>query len=345
MSLRKKLWSSILAVSLIASMALTGCAPKQAAATAPVQEGTTAEAKAPEGWKWERKVELVCPWGAGGGADTTLRAFASALEKELGVPVVVNNVEGGGGVQGSEYTYKQPADGYTYQIGTQSLLMVNLQNLMSFDWSKEAVPVVKLVHDTNIIVASAKAPYKNFDELVDYIKANPGKVKAGVLTITGVDALMLAQTFELAGVEVPMVAFNNGAELNAAIIGGHIDLAVAGPAESKALIESGDMIGVIAGAENRLSILPDVETTTEKGIDSLLGPMRGIFAKNGTPEEAIKAFSDAAEKAVQSDEFQNFLKTNSLDQRPSFANNEEFKEIWVEQITILSDLFDKYVKK
>lgn len=335
----KKRFASIMGIVLIAALAFSGCS--KPAETPPATGGETPAAA--EGFKFERKIELVCPWGAGGGADTTLRAFASALEKEVGVPVVVNNVEGGGGVQGSEYTQKQPADGYTYQIGTQSLLMVNLQKLMSFDWAAETVPVVKLVHDTNIIVASAKAPYSNFDELVEYIKANPGKVKAGVLTITGVDALMLAQTFELAGVDVPMIAFNNGAELNAAIIGGHIDLAVAGPAESRGLIESGDMIGIIAGAENRLSILPDVETTTENGIESLLGPMRGIFAKKGTPEEAIIAFSAAAEKAAASAEYQEFLKANALDQRPSFAKYEDFQSIWAEQVTTLADLYEKYV--
>lgn len=335
----KKHLSLVLIMVLVVAMVFTGCSK-------PAETNQAAgNSDAAKGFKFERKIELVCPWGAGGGADTTLRAFASALEKEVGVPVVVNNVEGGGGVQGSEYTYKQPADGYTYQIGTQSLLMVNLQKLMSFDWANEMVPVVKLVHDTNIILASSKAPYKNFDQLIEYIKANPGKVKVGVLTITGVDALMVAQTFELAGVEVPMVAFNSGAELNAAILGGHIDLQVAGPAETKGLIESGDMIGIIAGAEKRLSVLPNVETTTEKNIDSLLGPMRGIFAKKGTPEAAIKAFSDAAVKAAASPEFQDFLKKNSLDQRPSFASYEEFKPIWEEQITTLSALYDKYVKK
>lgn len=336
----KKRLALVLSLAMIAVLAFTGCS-KPAEPEAPAAGGETPAAT--EGFVFERKIELVCPWGSGGGADTTLRAFASALEKEIGVPVVVNNVEGGGGVQGSEYLQKQPADGYSYQIGTQSLLVVNLQKLMSFDWAAETVPVVKLVHDTNIIVAAKDAPFNNLKELVEYAKANPGTVKAGVLTITGVDALMVAQTFELAGVEIPLVAFNNGAELNAAILGGHISLAVAGPAETKGLIESGDMKGIVAGAENRLSILPDVETTTENGIDSLLGPMRGIFAKKGTPEEAIKAFSEAATKAAASQEFQDFLKNNALDQRPAFAPYDEFQGIWAEQVTTVQGLYDKYV--
>ena len=72
-------------------------------------------------FKFERKIDLVCPWGVGGGADSTLRPMASLLQDILGVPVEVVNVEGGSGVNGVEHTYKQPADGYTFMLGTQSL--------------------------------------------------------------------------------------------------------------------------------------------------------------------------------------------------------------------------------
>ena len=62
-------------------------------------------------WKWERKVTLVCPWGVGGGADGTLRPLQPELEKVLGVPVEIVNVEGAGGANGIDFTCKQPGDG------------------------------------------------------------------------------------------------------------------------------------------------------------------------------------------------------------------------------------------
>ncbi len=333
----KKKFFIYIALALVLAMALVGCSPK-------APEVSTPEGEADGGFKFERKIELVVPWGAGGGADSTARALAASLEKELGVPIVINNVEGGGGVMGVQYTDKQPADGYTFMLGTQSLLLANIQKLSSVDIYNDLIPVVRLVHDTNVIVASAKAPYNNFDELVDYIKANPDKVKVGVMTITGVDAMTVRQTFEEAGVEVPLVAFNNGAELNAAIIGGHVDLATVGPAEVKGLVESGDMKPIIVASEKRLTMIPDVECTGEKGIDSFLGPMRGIFAKKGTPEEAIKAFEAAAIKAHASKDFQDWTKSVALDQRPGLANSKEFQEIWTEQNETLTELFNKYNK-
>ncbi|AOT69600.1 tripartite tricarboxylate transporter substrate binding protein [Geosporobacter ferrireducens] len=333
----KKRLVLLMCLVLIFTAALMGCAPK-------APEVNNAEGAADAEFKFERKIELVCPWGAGGGADSTLRAFASALEKEIGVPIVVNNVEGGGGVKGVEYTVKQPADGYTFMLGTQSLLLANIQKLSSVDIYEELIPVTRLVHDTNVIVASGKAPYNNFDELVAYIKENPGKVKCGVMTVTGVDAFTVRETFSEAGVEVPLVAFNNGAEVNAAIIGGHVDLATVGPAEVKGLVESGDMKPIIVASEKRLPMIPDVACTGEKGIESYLGPMRGILAKKGTPEAAIKAFEAAAAKAHASDQFQEWTKTVALDQRPGYANSADFQAIWTEQNETLTALFNKFNK-
>jgi len=333
----KKRFTLFMSLMLAASLALTGCGSN-------TSDVGTKEGSANGEFAFERQIELVVPWGAGGGADSTARAFASALEKEIGVPIVINNVEGGGGVMGVEYTAKQPADGYTFMLGTQSLLLTSIQGLSSVSMYDEFVPVTRLVHDTNVIVASSKAPYKNFDELVEYIKANPGKVKVGVMTVTGVDAYTVKQTFEKAGVDVPLIAFNNGAELNAAIIGGHVSLATVGPAEVKGLVESGDMIPIIVASEDRLTMIPDIESTGEKGIESFMGPMRGMFAKQGTPEGAIKAFEAAAQKAVASDGFQEFTKLNALDQRDGYANSADFQTIWDEEYKVLEELFNKYNK-
>ena len=142
-------------------------------------------------WKFERKVDLVCPWGVGGGADSTLRPMAALLKDILGVQVEVVNVEGGSGVNGVEYTYKQPADGYTFMLGTQSLIMQDLQGATSMNFKDEFIPVVKLVHSINIIAGSKKAMeakgYHNFAELYEYAKAHPYEVSVGMLTVTGAD--------------------------------------------------------------------------------------------------------------------------------------------------------------
>ena len=323
----KRLLPLLMAVLLVLTLALTGCAPK---------ETKTSE------FKFTRSVEIVVPWGAGGGADTTVRAFQPHLEKALGVPVVINNVSGAGGVLGFEHSNRQPADGYTFMLSTQSHLLAYFDGLTTVNPIEAFIPVVRLVHDTNIIVASAKAPFQNFDELLTYMKANPGVVKAGVLTVTGLDAFMIRETFLKAGLEVPLVPFSTGAELNAAVLGGHVHLAVSGPAEVKGLLAAGDMRAIVVASEKRISMLPDVPSTGEKDIASFLGPMRGIFAKRGTPEEAIKAFETAATTAHATAEYQAWMKANALDQRPAFANSADLTKIWAEQSTTLKALFERF---
>lgn len=251
-------------------------------------------------WEWERKVEIICPWGTGGGADTTTRTFATALEKELGVPVVVNNRAGAGGVSGIEFGAKQPADGYTYIMSTPSPLLAQIAGATDYDVYGALQPLVQMVHDVNIFVTSAKAPYNNYEELMAYVEENPGKVKAGVMTITGLDAACVIGAF-------------------------------------------GDMKPIMSASEKRLTLpgFENVQCAGELGLDALFGPARGIFYVKGTPEEALKSFETAAEKAVNSEFFQNWVKTEGLDQRPGWKNREDFKTQWDQDYKDLTELFGK----
>lgn len=87
-----------------------------------------------EEWTFERCITIVCPWGLGGGADSTIRPMSELLEEYLGVPVEVRNETGGSGVVGATYAYEQPADGYTFLLGTQSLYIQDLLGKMDFDF-------------------------------------------------------------------------------------------------------------------------------------------------------------------------------------------------------------------
>ncbi|MDR1831245.1 MAG: tripartite tricarboxylate transporter substrate binding protein [Fusobacteriaceae bacterium] len=300
----------------------------------------TASGKAAGDWKWERKIEIICPWGAGGGADTTLRAFTSALEKVIGVPVVVNNKAGAGGVTGVEFASKQPTDGYTYVLCTPSPLLAQITGQTDYDVYGTIHPLTQLVHDVNIFVTSKDSPYSTYEELKEYCKKNPGKVKCGVMTITGLDAACVAAAWQG---DVEAVAYTEGAQLNADILGGHVALGCVGPAEVSALIESGDMKAILSCTEQRLTLpkLDKVQCAGEVGLNAFFGPARGIFYIKGTPEAALKAFEAAAEKAVASKEFQNWAKEQGLDQRPGWKNTADYQAAWDKDYKDLSALFGK----
>lgn len=126
--------------------------------------------------------------------------MATLLQDILGVPVEVVNVEGGSGVNGVEYTYKQPADGYTFMLGTQSLYIQDMLGNTSMDFKTEFECEDVLVHSINAIVASKismeKFGVSNWAELQAYIKDHPFEVSVAMLTATGVDGASLAQATE-----------------------------------------------------------------------------------------------------------------------------------------------------
>ena len=313
--------------------------------------GQTPAAKDDGEWKWERKVTLVCPWGVGGGADGTLRPLQPVLEKILGTTVEIVNVEGAGGANGIDFTCKQPADGYTYVLGTQSHIMLDLQKILPVDYREELEPVAKLVHSINIIASSKKAmdgKYTNFTEFIEYAKAHPQELSCGMLTATGSDAVSLKQTLagglgcDITEVEkyIKVVNYGGGAELSSALVGGHINISITGADEIQGLIDSGDIVPLVSMSENRMSTQPNLECTGELGIDSYVGTWRGIFCRKGTPQAAIDAMAKALEEAWNTPEYQEFLKNACYLDRPGYANSQEYKELIEKEFVT----FEEYLK-
>ena len=270
-----------------------------------------------EDWKFERKIEIVCPWGLGGGADGTIRPMALLLQQKLGVPVEVRNETGAGGVNGVEYTYKQPADGYTFMLGTQSLYIQDMLGNTSMDFKDEFYCADILVHSINLLAGSTKQMekygIKTFSDLTAYIAEHPYEINVAMLTATGVDGMC----FEMAtqGLDVNVLQFGSGDEINSAMAGGHVDAYVGGYDDMAALIDSGDIIPLLMFCEHRVSIAPDCECTAEVGIESFAGPWRAVFAKTGTPQEAIDVLVAAIEECRADESWQTFIKEAAYDER------------------------------
>ena len=306
---------------------------------ASMASGAETQSPSKTGWKFERTVRIVCPWGAGGGADATLQPMARLLRGILGQDVEVVHVTGGGGAYGADYVYKQPADGYTFLLGTQSIFMQDMQAMTSMNFKTEFVPVARLVHAINIIAGSKRAMdekgYHTFAEMSAYAKREPFDVNIGMLTSTGLDGAAAKQA--LRGLDVLDVPYPSGAEMNAALARGDIDIMIAGTEELQGLMATGEVVPLLALCERRLKRYPDLPCSAELGIDSTLGPSRGLFARKGTPQGAIDALAAAIEEATRTKEWQDFLEKSSYDERPSFAGPEGFAENCEADYRALSD--------
>ena len=295
---------------------------------------------ATSGWKFDRPIRIVCPWGEGGGADATLRAIVPLIEKATGQKVEVLNVTGGNGVNGASFTREQPADGYTFMLGTQSLLIQDVMGEMKFKFLNEFVPVARLVHAIDIIATSRAAMeergFKTFSELRDYIKAHPFSVSVGMLTRVGVDGLSFQQATE--GLNILEVDYPTGAGMTAALLAGQIDLMISGTQEIEEQIQLGEIIPMLVLAEKRMNRYPNVESSKELGINAFLGSERGIFARNGTPREAIDAMRAIIAEAVKTSDWNDFLQQGGYDERPGYADAPEYQKALEDEYKSFTDM-------
>ncbi len=274
-------------------------------------------AAAAEEWVFDRGITIVCPWGEGGGADSTIRPMSELLAEYLGVPVEVRNETGDSGVAGAAYAYSQPADGYTFLLGTQSLYIQDLMGKMGFDFKDAFECETILVHSINMLAGSRiqmeKYGVKTFSDLQAYVAAHPNEVSVALQSATGVDGLCLE--IATAGLALNPVPYNSGDEANSDMALGSVDLAVGGYDDMCVFIESGDIVPLLLFCEHRVAILPDCECSAELNIDSYAGPWRAIFAKEGTPQGAIDAIVEAVEACRDDATWQEFLKEAAYDQR------------------------------
>ena len=289
-------------------------------------------------WRWTRRVTFVSPWGPGGGSGPTIRNIAPLVERVIGISTEVNHVEGAGGANGAIFASRQPADGYTWLLATQSQILLDLQGMLSFNFREEFIPIGKLVHSTNSILASAVAirgRYHDYHSMVNYIRANPRVVTVGMLSAGGTDQASLFQLMSLA-LNVPMarleefitiVPYGGGAEVDAALIGGHIHLGIGGPGEVEGLIESGDIIPIIVMSEKRLDSFPDILSTGELGIPAYIGTWRGIFARRGTPQAAMDEMERVLRQAWNMPEYQAFCEAEGFLERTGFEGQADFRRL------------------
>ena len=288
-----------------------------------------------------RRVEIVVGFGPGSGTDVTSRALSEPLSSVLGVPVTITNIEGSQGLKGLEYVYKQPNDGYTLFLTTQTQLITQIYGLSSIKFTEQFEPVSRLVHDVTLVTANADGRFKNFEELAAYAKEHPKDVKIAGLAASGLDGMIIRQFVNNSGLELDLVSFGATAECKSALLGGHVDLNIDEIATAKPLIEAGNLIGIMVLAEERLPGLPDVPCSAEYGIKADIGAWRGLSVKKGTDEKIVQKLQESIVKAMEDQRWKDFVASGMLDQRPGFATSAQFAEIWKEEYAFFDEMIEK----
>ena len=294
----------------------------------------------------ERAIEILVPFGAGGGSDTAARAVVEGMKPQLKNGVVVNNMPGGGATKGMLYASQQPADGYTVFAVTTSHLIDAVKPKTRANLLRDFDPLCRIQWDTSAVTISADSQFKTLADLVEWGKKNPKGLKFAGTSPGGWSEIQTVAFFKKVGVEVTFVPFDSGAEIKAAILGGHITGAVEELAETMPLIEAGKLKPLCVIMDKRHPALPNVPCSKELGIDYTHGLMRAWGVRKGTPPERQKFLLDVITKSLDNPMYVKFIKDNQLDARPGYLGPAETLKYWEEQIAFFTDVLKElgYVK-
>ena len=258
----------------------------------------------------QRPVQLIVPWGAGGGTDATARIIGTLLEKELGQPVNVVNRTGGSGVVGHAAIASAPADGYTIGLITVEISMMHWQGLTELSGASYT-PIGLVSADPAGLQVRADAPYKNVNDLVAAIKANPGKFKASGTGQGGIWHLAIAgmlQDMKVDPSAAPWVPSNGAAPGLQDLVAGGVEIAPCSLPEARSLIDAGKVKSLAVMADKRAALYPNVPTLKEAtGSNWTMAAWRGIAAPKGVPAEVRDKLVAAIKKIVASKDYNDFM--------------------------------------
>ncbi|WP_319529475.1 tripartite tricarboxylate transporter substrate binding protein [uncultured Cohaesibacter sp.] len=246
-----------------------------------------------------KDITIVVQYATGGGTDSFIRALEKPLEDAFGVGVAVRNIAGGGGVVGMMQVLASKPDGYTVAVANNAFYtLVGMGNvtfsLDDFDY------IAAVGMEPYVLAAKASDKWEDYDGFLKYAKENPIRLGfAGVGSSTHIMAM--AMTEEL-GLNVQFVPYGGASEAAAAALGGHIEGVVLSPADLVSAME-GDSGLVPIVSSGPSSLIKDVKTTKDLGLNLSVQQWRGFAAPAGVDPEVKKAWQTAIEKAVKDPKF------------------------------------------
>ncbi len=275
---------------------------------------TTSLANA-EDWP-TRPVTFVVPFAAGGITDTVARRMATVMTEKLGQPVVVENRPGAGGIVGTESVANAKPDGYTiiYASGGPMSILPQLQKgKLSYDPIKAFIHIRGVSSSSQMIVANPATPYGNISELVEYAKANPGKVTFGSPGIGTAHHLVGESSKPAAGIDMKHTPYKAGPPHMTNLMAGVIDLSFDYVSVVKPYVDSGKMKVIGTTAPERNVAYPDAQTVVEAGFPGGVNVASSwVSAPAGIDQAIVNKLSAVVEETMKDPGIIEFFKTTGL---------------------------------
>jgi tripartite-type tricarboxylate transporter receptor subunit TctC len=247
-----------------------------------------------------RPVRMIVPFPPGGPSDVITRLIAQKFSERLSQQFYVENHSGGGGNVGTALAARAPADGYTILV-VSSAFMINpaLYAKIPYDPYNDFEPVSEIADTPNVVVVHPSVAAKTLKELIELIRANPGKLTYAFPGV-GTPSHLSGEMFKLAlKLDIVGVPFQGGGPMVQSVIGGHTPIAFSSMPPAAPLIKDGRLRALAVTASKRNIAVPEVPTMAEAGVpDQENGTPQGILLPKGAPPAVIDLINREAVRAL-----------------------------------------------
>jgi tripartite-type tricarboxylate transporter receptor subunit TctC len=276
-----------------------------------------------------RTVTIIVPTAAGGVNDTLSRAIADSMKPHFPQPVAVVNKAGAGGIAGTVDFITSPADGYVLESGSFGWSVIPTHLLIPPPYTvDQAVPVIQFASAPSTLAVQASAPWKNMKDLIDYAKANPGKVRLGHAGVGTYTHLVPVEFSEMQGIKFTMVPFAGSAPTLIALMGGNVDVASIYPNDAAPQVKAGTLRVLAVFSEKRVKAMPDAPTLKEQGIDLVRACGFPFMVPKNTPIAVIRVLHDSMKKASEDPAFVSRMESLGYDLK--YYNTEDAQRLLLE---------------
>jgi tripartite-type tricarboxylate transporter receptor subunit TctC len=259
-----------------------------------------------------------------------MRALASATEKHLGQSIVIENKPGAGGTIGpANMAAGARPDGYTVAQLPITVFRMPFIQKTTFDPTKDFTYIIHITGYTFGVVVKADAPWKTFRELIDYARANPGKINYGTPGAGTSLHITMEQIARQQGIKWTHVPFKGVSESMNALLGGHIDV-VSDSTGWAGSVDAGQARLLVTWGAGRTKNWPNVPNLKESGIDMISNSPFGIGGPKGMDPAVVKVLHDAFKKGMEEQSYKDSMA--KLDQEAFYLDTAAYRAYAMKQV-------------
>jgi tripartite-type tricarboxylate transporter receptor subunit TctC len=245
---------------------------------------------------FERTVRIIVPYAPGGTSDTLARIIAPQLSQAIGQTVVVENKPGAAGNIGADAVAKADPDGHTLLLADVGSIATapGLFSDLSYDPLKDLAPVGMIMFVPYVLAVNKDLPVTNAAELVDYAKANPGKLAVANSGIGGVNHITAVAMAKDLGIQWKTVPYRGGSAATQAVVAGESKVIINGATATLPFVANGQLRGIAVTGQARIASAPDLPTFTEAKLPSAdVGSWQGLLTTAGSPPALVDKLNQA----------------------------------------------------